>query len=536
MKGFTPLPSEALNHFLRSENLGQTVILALQTRYKPYTLYFIKFTLMKKYALSRYIFRFALLPVIFLIIGSCAVNPVTGKKELMLVSEEQEIAMGQQADPAVVAQFGLYPDENLQKFIDEKGQKMAAVSHRPELNYEFKIVDSPVVNAFALPGGYVYFTRGILAHFNNEAEFAGVLGHEIGHVTARHSARQQTKQTFGTLGLIVGMVAVPEIAQMGETAAQALQLLFLKHSRDHERESDELGVEYSTRIGYDAHQMADFFGTLDRLSGGEEGRIPTFMSTHPNPVDRNRKVDALATDWQSKNPGMQFEVNRRDYLRRLEGLVYGEDPRQGFVESNNFYHPELKFQFPVPAGWATQNSPQQFAMGEKNGKAMMILNLGQGQNLEAAAQQTVEQYNLRVLDSKQTNVNGLSALEMVADIAPDPQQQTQQAQQIRLHIGLISYGSLIYRLIGVSQANTFGTWQSTFTGVIHGFRTLSDPDKLNRQPERLRIKAVTQTTTMENALRSFGIPQDRLKEMSIVNGMELNATVKEGTWIKTLGK
>lgn len=483
----------------------------------------------------RHILRILVLPAVFLMIGSCAVNPVTGKKQLVLMSEEQEIAMGQQYDPSVVAEFGLYQDEKLQAFITEKGKEMAAISHRPELNFEFKVVDSPVVNAFAIPGGYVYFTRGIMAHFNNEAEFAGVLGHEIGHVTARHSVRQQTTQTLGSLGLVVGMIAVPEIAQMGESASQALQMLFLKHSRDHESESDKLGVEYSSTIGYDAHQMAGFFSTLDRLSGGAEGRVPTFMSTHPDPVDRNKKVGTMAEQWQAKTPGKQYAVNRDSYLRMIDGIVYGEDPRQGFVENDNFYHPDLKFQFPVPSGWQTQNSPSQFAMADKNGKAMMILNLG-GQDLQTAAQQTVEQYSLNVLDTKNTTINGLSAIEMVADIQQQEQQSGQQQQQIRLHIGLIKYGDLVYRLMGLSATNDFASWQPRFTNVIRNFRTLSDPDKLNRQPERIRIKTVNQTTTLQNALSSFGVPRNRLEEMAIVNGMELGATVQSGTLIKALGQ
>jgi predicted Zn-dependent protease len=485
----------------------------------------------------RPIFRLLVLPLVFLMIGSCAVNPVTGKKQIVLMSEDQEIAMGKQYDPSVVAEFGLYPDDKLQAFITQKGKEMAAISHRPELDFEFKVVDSPVVNAFAIPGGYVYFTRGIMAHFNNEAEFAGVLGHEIGHVTARHSVRQQTTQTLGSLGLIVGMIAVPELAQMGESASQALQLLFLKYSRDHESESDKLGVEYSSKIGYDAHQMADFFGTLDRLSGGAEGRVPTFLSTHPDPVDRNGKVEAMASEWQSKTPGKQYEVNRDSYLRMIDGIVYGEDPRQGFVENDNFYHPQLKFQFPVPTGWQTQNSASQFAMAEKNGKAMMILNLG-GQDLKTAAQQTVEQYSLQVLDSKETTINGLPAIEMVADIQQQQQQQQsgQQQQQIRLHIGLIKYGDLVYRLMGLSLANDFATWQPRFTNVIRNFRTLSDPDKLNRQPDRIRIRTVSQTTTLQNALTSFGVPKDRLEEMSIVNGMQLGDTVQSGMLIKALGQ
>ena len=140
--------------------------------------------------MSRQLLIFLL--ILFLPFG-CSRNPVTGKREFSLMSESQEIAMGQQADPSIVAQFGLYQDDNLQKFIDSRGQEMAKVSHRPNLKFDFKVLDSPVVNAFALPGGYVYFTRGIMAHFNNEAEFAGVLGHEIGHITARHGAQQQTK-------------------------------------------------------------------------------------------------------------------------------------------------------------------------------------------------------------------------------------------------------------------------------------------------------------------------------------------------------
>jgi predicted Zn-dependent protease len=169
------------------------------------------------------------------------------------MSEAQEIAMGKEADPQIVAQMGLYDNKELQAFITEKGKQMAAASHRPNLNYEFKIVDSDVLNAFAVPGGYVYFTRGIMAHFNNEAEFAGVLGHEIGHITARHSVAQQRNALLGQLGIIAGMVVSPEFGRFAETASQGLGLLFLKFGRDAERESDKLGVEYSSKIGYDAN-------------------------------------------------------------------------------------------------------------------------------------------------------------------------------------------------------------------------------------------------------------------------------------------
>ncbi|MEM9821527.1 MAG: M48 family metallopeptidase, partial [Bacteroidota bacterium] len=264
------------------------------------------------------IYFLLILPTLFWV--ACSVNPVTGKRELMLMSEKQEIAMGVDYDPTVVASFGLYQDNALQKFIDDRGQKMARISHRPHLNYEFKILDSPVVNAFAVPGGFVYFTRGIMAHFNNEAEFVGVLGHEIGHITARHSARQQSKSMLAQVGFVVGVVASKDFRQFANEAQQAMGLLFLKFGRDNESESDRLGVEYSTKIGYDAREMANFFNTLKRMRGDDSQQIPTFLSTHPDPADRYLKVGQEADKWQAGKAKDKFKIERNAYLRMIDGL------------------------------------------------------------------------------------------------------------------------------------------------------------------------------------------------------------------------
>ncbi len=475
------------------------------------------------------------LTAVFLL-STCARNPVTGKKQLMLMSESQEIALGQQSDPSVVAQFGLYQDDRLQAFINEKGQEMAAVSHRPDLNYEFKILDSPVVNAFALPGGYVYFTRGILAHFSNEAEFAGVLGHEIGHVTARHSARQYSRTMLAQVGLIAGMIISPEFAQFGQEASQAMQLMLLKYGRDAESESDELGVEYSTKIGYNAIEMAGFFNTLDRLSGGAENRLPTFMSTHPDPGDREVRVGQLASQWQRRDPQSSYQVNRDEYLRMLEGLTYGEDPRQGFVENNNFYHPDLKFQYPIPSGWRTVNTPQQVQMAPEDGKAVCILQAGSGQSLEAAAQAVNEQYELNVISSQRTTVNGLTALEVYADLVQEGQDaQGQQAQQVIKTVShYISYGDLIYHFFGLAMQEDFASYRGRLLSIMSGFRSLSDPDKLNRQADRLAIVSAPRDMTLREVLSSFNQPSDRLEELAIVNGMELTDRVRRGVLIKTI--
>ncbi len=471
-----------------------------------------------------------------LLLETCATNPVTGERQLALISESQEIAMGQQADPSIVAEFGLYEDAELQRFIEQKGKAMAAVSHRPDLPWEFKIVDSPVVNAFAVPGGYVYFTRGIMAHFNNEAQFAGVLGHEIGHVTARHTVQQQSRALLAQLGLVAGMIAVPELAQLGDVAGQGLQLLLLKFGRDAERQSDELGVEYSTKIGYDATHMADFFNTLDRLSGGSENRLPTFLSTHPDPANREARVAELAQQQKAQTPQADYEVGRNSYLRMIDGMIYGEDPRQGYVENNVFYHPELRFQYPVPQGWAVNNTPQQVQMAPQNGKALMVLRLAQGNNLEAAAQNTLQQNQLQLVENRQTQINGLPALLMVADLVQEGQDaQGRAAQQvIRTLSAFIQYGGNIYHLMGMSLLNDYNSYLREFDYTMSNFRQLTDQSKINRQPERIDIVTVDRTTTLQNALQAAGIPADRFQELAVLNGMELNERLEQGTMIKVV--
>ena len=468
----------------------------------------------------------------------CARNPVTGKKQVVFMSEAQEIAMGQEADPQIIAQYGLYENKELQDFINEKGKAMAAVSHRPQLDYKFRIVDSEILNAFAVPGGYVYFTRGIMAHFNDEAQFAGVLGHEIGHITARHSVVQQRNAMLGQLGIIAGVVISPEFARFAESASQGLSLLFLKFGRDDERQGDQLGVEYSTKIGYDAHQMANFFTTLERQSvkaGANE--LPEFLSTHPNPGDRHNTVERLATEWQTKLNIKNAVTNRNAYLKRIEGLVYGEDPRQGFLENNVFYHPELKFQFPVPQGWNYQNTPQRVQMAPADGKALMYLTLASGNSLEEAARAMAQANGLQIVQLQQTTVNGLDAIIMVADAVPQQQQQ-QQAQQpaLRTLSYFIKQGSNMYQILGVSTTGDFPAYQSTFLNTMRGFRTLTEASKINKQPERIRIKTVSAATTLEQALKSYNMPASRFEELSILNGMQLNDKLEKGVMIKVFGQ
>jgi predicted Zn-dependent protease len=480
-------------------------------------------------------FKITLFAALIFLFERCAKNPVTGNRQLVLMSEAQEIEMGKSADPQIIQQYGLYPDRSLQDLITTKGKQMAALSHRPNIEYNFRVVDSDILNAFAVPGGYVYFTRGIMAHFNNEAEFAGVLGHEIGHIAARHSVAQQRNAMLGQLGIIAGVIIAPDLAQFAQTAMQGLSLLFLRFSRDAEREADRLGVEYSTKAGYDAQQMALFFETLQRKQESSgSAALPTFLSTHPDPGDRRRTVSKLAQEWKKKLNLNNPQVNRNTYLKRIEGIVYGEDPRQGYVENSIFYHPVLKLQFPIPQDWSYINSPTNFQMAPKDGKAMMMLSLAKGNNLQEAANGIMQQYSLQPVQSQQVNINGLNAIQVIADQKQD--QGGGQATVLRTLSYVIQYENNLYHLIGVSSLADFNAYQNYFNYTMQNFKPLTDPSKINKKPDRVHIKTVNQASTLEQALRSFNVPDKRLEEVAVLNGMKLKDKLAPGTLIKVISE
>ncbi len=458
----------------------------------------------------------------------CATNPVTGNRDLMLLSKDQEIAMGKEADPQIVASMGLYEDEELQQFISRKGKEMAAISHRPELPYEFKIVDSKVVNAFAVPGGFIYFTRGIMAHFNNEAEFAGVLGHEIGHITARHSAKQYSKAQLASLGVGLGSVFSETFRQYSDVAGQGLQLLFLKFGRDAERQSDKLGVEYSSTIGYDSYEMAGFFETLDRLGPDEADAIPSFLSTHPDPAERTVSVRKYTDNWQKKLDLTDPDVGRNSYLRMIDGMVYGDDPKQGYVENGRFYHPELKFVYQIPDGWQLQNSPQQVLMAAPDGNAMMVLTLASGSSPRDAATQFFSNYQLEEESASETSVNGFPAFRVVAS------QADQQGNVLRILFYFIQDGENVYLMYGAAPAENFRAAEPVFSRSMTSFSRLSDPEYLNRKPDRIRIREVNNSDNLRSILLEYGMPDDRLEELAVLNGMNLTDQVAAGTLVKTL--
>lgn len=444
-------------------------------------------------------------------IPSCAVNPVTGKQELMLLTERDEINLGRETDVEIVKQYGIYEDPKLTAYVKEMAQRIGRVSHRPQLAYDCKILDASVVNAFAVPGGYVYFTRGILAILNNEAELAAVMGHEIGHIAARHSAQQYSKAQLAQLGLGVGSVLVDSPIVTG-LAQLGVGMLFLRFSRDNEREADQLGVEYASKAGYDATALAHFFESLERLNpGSDRSGLPGWFSTHPNPENRISAVKAKAIEWQRTLNLKELQVNREGYLRMIDGLIYGEDPRQGYVADDVFYHPVLRFQFPVPVKWKVNNKPSQVQIVNEGGDALILFLISNEPSSREAARIFVSKNNAGVIRSETLRVNGLPAQRLVSDIRT-------QTEAYRVMSYFIEKDRKVYVFHGISPMNRFQNYGKIFESTMGQFRELTDSKRIEVRPDRIRIRTVRATDTLESCLSSLGIPKERMKEAILLNG------------------
>jgi len=279
-----------------------------------------------------------------LLAAACSFNPATGRLQLTTVSQNEEIALGKENDAQVVEALGLYDDETLSSLVTEVGGKLAAQSERPELPWTFRVLDDPTVNAFALPGGYVYVTRGLLVHLRSKDELAAVLGHEIGHVTARHGVVQLRKTKVAAASVGVFRVIDPNLRHVGGLAAGTAGLALLKHGRDDEYEADELGVRYTERAGYASAATVALFDVLVRVSRAEPGgRVPTWLSTHPDPELRRSRVKTMVS-------GAPPEPDPA-YLGVLDGVIYGDDPRDGFLVETTFVHPREGFAIELPEGW-----------------------------------------------------------------------------------------------------------------------------------------------------------------------------------------
>ena len=464
--------------------------------------------------------------VAILLAIACAVNPVSGKKELMFFSEQQEIAMGQETDQAIRQQYGIYEDKALSEYVNRIGQSMVPHSHRPKLKHHFSVLDTPVVNAFAAPGGYIYVTRGILALMNSEAELAAVLGHEMGHVAARHSMVQMSGQMLAQIGLIVGSVVSKDIRKFAGLASVATQLLFLKFSRSDEYQADSLGIRYARQAQYAPGEMLRFFSALENMSSDSGNHnIPTFLSTHPMTSDRIAKVKE-----QLSSQDASLAIQREGYLRRLDGLVYGDNPRQGFVANGVFYHPEMAFRFSIPANWVLQNTPMQVMIGEKEGRAALLLQAETtSQDLDQYLQAKAQGLNqAQLLKTAGSAVGSLPARHAWFKV---PQEQN---EPLAVRLSCIRKGAQVYSFIGISAYSAANTYHPILDRSIDSFQNVSDPKVLSRGPERLKLVRPDGRQTLQTLLTKSGVDRSHWKQLSVFNSIGLDTVPEAGKLLKLL--
>jgi len=467
-------------------------------------------------------FRTKLLAALLLTAAACAVNPATGRREFSLVSESEEIQMGREADPEITASLGLVEDPELASYVSDLGRRLAASSERPNLPWSFKVVDDPIVNAFALPGGFIYVTRGILAYFDSEAELAGVLGHEIGHVTARHSASQISRQQLQQIGLGVGMVFSETVRNYGSLAAAGLQLMNLSFSRGDETQSDELGLRYISRLSYDPQAMIGVFQMLADVSGGGEGRIPQWQLTHPYPENRESHIREVMA---ANNVPPGGRVERDAYLDRIDGLAYGDDPRQGYFQGTRFLHPDLAFELTFPAGWTTVNQRTLVAAVAPSEDAVIVLEVVP----EGGAPVTELRDFLR-----QQGITGGAVREEAAggvELARATFSATTSNGAVRGEVAFARLSNVVYRLIGYAGEANWGRHASAVAASVSSFATLTDQAALAVQPWRIEVVSLPEAMSLNRYHERFPGPV-AVGEVAKLNRHDPAEVLSAGTRIK----
>ena len=460
---------------------------------------------------------------------ACATNPATGKSEFSLMSEAQEIQLGQESDAQVKREMGVYENAELQRYVCDVVLRLARASERPNLPWHFTVVDEPAVNAFALPGGYIYITRGILPFLNDEEQMAGVLGHEIGHVTARLSAQQYTKATGAGVGLMLLGIFVPETQSFQGATETALSLLFLKYGRDDELQADRLGTQYTAKSGWDPRGVAGMLHTLERLdaAAGESKGVPNWLSTHPSPADRVQKVTAFI----ESNPAAVGTAGRgtdeAEYQRRIDGIIFGDSPSDGIVRGNEFLHPELRLGLQFPRGWEVRNSAAQVVAKAPDRDTYMLLQLvpNASGSIQQIAQATMANAGFRQLEGQRSNVNGLDAY---VGTYQGAMEGLGNVVTVAAHVVL---GRNVYVLAGLAPANQFQSAQSEFANSIRSFRELTPSQAANIRPNRVDVYTVRSGDTWQGIAERAG-GAIKPSTLAIMNNYDPGQAPRTGDRIK----
>jgi predicted Zn-dependent protease len=457
-----------------------------------------------------------------LALGGCASNPVTGRPDVVTMSEKQEIELGRKMHPQVLQQYGRFEDEQLQQYVNDMGQRIAKASHRPELQYTFTVLDSDEVNAFALPGGYVYITRGIMAYLNDEAELAAVLGHEIGHVTARHSVRQQTGATAAGVGAMVAGVLTgnPYVAEAANMAGSAL---VSGYGRDMELEADELGAEYLNRIGFQPEEMIDVVRLLKNQEmleiqvARQENRKPRVyhgvFASHPDNDTRLHEVVKAA----GKVEHAQDRPNNRDvYLGHVNGLPVGDSRAQGVVRGTRFYHGDLGFTMAFPSGWMVDNQRASvLAVSQPKDAMMKVEAMGIPQGMAPK-----ELLGRLLQGNPTTKSEPLTVNNLPGYVATLRSTGLPWGNQGPAMVAVVYYNNLAYKIFGAPrQAAGLASFEPVFLSSVKTFRRLRDNEFQRAEPNRIRVVQVPQGTTVAQLAKNSPIEKYPVERLRLLNDL-----------------
>ncbi len=468
----------------------------------------------------------SLFVAVALTLSGCATNPVSGQKDFVMMTEAQEIALGRASDAEVRKQYKVYDNPALQSYVNRIGQELAARSHRPYLTYHFTVLDTPEVNAFALPGGYVYITRGILAYLNSEAEMAAVLGHEIGHVTARHGVRQQSAAQAANIGVSIASIFIPELnTQLGHDLTNLFGGALLSgYGREHELEADRLGAEYLARTDYDPQAMIRVIGVLknqelfDAEVARQEGREPyhyhgTF-ATHPDNDTRLQQVVGEAAHLTVAHP-----VNHRsEFLKETDGLAFADNVDEGIVRNNTFAHPGLGISLTFPPEWRVKNSPTQLvALNPSNDAAIQL-------KIDAKPSGSVSEYVHRLVGSS-APVDAMEIDSLHAAIG--------STQNVVL--GAVYFDRKAFVIQGSAKTPTaLDANRNAITSTIRSFHVLSDDERKQIRPLTLHLITAGEGDTYAKLAQHSPMGKNAESYLRLINAQYPQGEPAAGQTIKII--
>jgi predicted Zn-dependent protease len=472
----------------------------------------------------------ALVALTVIVLSACATNPATGKRELMLISEAQEIQMGREADADVRKTMGVYDDAAWQAYVTSVGMKLAKASHRPNLPWKFTIVDEPAVNAFALPGGFIFITRGILPYLKDEAELAAVLGHEVAHVTARHSASQISKQQAAGLGLALGGALAPEYGTVFDVAGSGLGLLFLKYGREDELESDRLGTGYAAASGWDPAGMPGLLETLARIddAAGSTRGVPNWALSHPPAANRVQKVQESVAAARAASPSGTAR-NRPQLEERLAGVVFGDSREKGMVRGREFVHPVMRFALTFPQGWEISNADDAVTAQPGPNGAAIILQAGMATgSLQQTADTSMLKAGFQRVDGGGRTINGLPFFVGTYQGQIEKTPAAAQAGFVRL-----AGRDDVFRVMGVAAQDRFNNVRPAIDATIASFRELTAAEANAIQNRRIEFYSVRNGDTWES-LAAAGGNVVKPATLALINGQAAGSQPAPGSRVRTV--